>query len=82
MSIDREIKVHIEPTPEELAVAFWHLNNEQQARFLNHLEAIAGDGLILQVAAITKMPTALDNGRRVMRLFGEYAEERPEEITR
>jgi len=74
--ISRTIDVDLALTPEELADAFWGMNDTEQARFFNTVGVIAQTEFTdfsMQLAAVTSNDILLGTGRRAMELIGEYS---------
>jgi hypothetical protein len=62
-----------ELTPELLAKAFWEMCSDEQARFYNHLDEVAGYKAYFQLQYITEDDGLTLAGRRVMQAIGEYS---------
>jgi len=60
-------------TPELVAELYWNMTSEEQARFYNHLEAVADFKYPFQLQAITEEDGLTLRGRRVMQHIGEYS---------
>lgn len=63
-------------TPEQLAEAFCNLDSAGQARFFNHVDAVASNwkfGMSMQLQYITDDDGLTLAGRRVMQHIGEYS---------
>lgn len=65
--------VEVKPSPEQLAEAFWHMGDDEQARFFNHLSEIAEWKFPFQLQSITEHSGLTLAGRRVMQEIGEYS---------
>lgn len=72
--ITRTLEQTISVTPEELAEVFWAMDDEEQAKFFNHLGEIA-DALPMQLQYVTDNDALTIRGRMTMQYIGEYAEE-------
>ena len=74
MTIKRNIDVDVDPTPEELALCFWHLGSIEQAQFFNELGRLAEHRLPMQLQYVTDDETLTPAGRSAMRSIGDYSE--------
>jgi len=63
------------PEPEELAEVLWAMGEQEQARFFNHLGAIA-DNLPMQLEAVINTNGLQPSGISAMSMIGDYAEAR------
>ena len=69
--------VLVEPTPEELALAFAELHSDEQVKFFNTLAKDIDTWdkpFCFQLQAITDDPDLSPAARQVMQAIGEYAE--------
>ena len=76
--IERDIKVPVELTPDELAFEFCNMNDEGQAMFFNCIAEITAQWdrpFCFQLQYLIDHPKLLDCGRRVMEQIGEYGKE-------
>jgi hypothetical protein len=73
--ITREIDLVI--TPEEAAMAFIYMDDEEQAIFLNVCAEESKsfkNGLEFQISSISGNPILTKNARFLMKVIGEYSE--------
>lgn len=75
MPITRQVEVAVQPTPQELAAVVASWGDGDQAAFLSALgEADAEGGWWpMQLTYIEANEKLTENGRRMMRLLGEYS---------
>jgi hypothetical protein len=76
MKIERQIDVNIKLTVEEVAKAFFEMNDSQQAKFFNEVGSlfhIKSCSLPMQMQYVTDSSDLDDIGRYVMSKIGEYA---------
>lgn len=72
---ERTVKIYVEPTPEEIAFCFWHMNADQQAEFFNWLGREVGKHLgafPMQLQAVMDSQKIDADGRYAMQKIGEY----------
>jgi len=67
-----EVQIDVEPTPEELAEVFWHMDDQEQARFFTKLGDISGIKLTMQMACVADSDALSFNGKQAMHMIGEY----------
>ncbi len=73
--IKRSVEVDVFISPEEMAIVFWSMGEDEQARFFNRLGYQTGFKLGAQFEAISKSDNLTTDGRFVMQLLGEFAEQ-------
>jgi hypothetical protein len=77
--ITREFKEHIEILPEEMAAEFCDMSDEWQARFFNEIGRIVRIEwkipFAFQVQHIIDNEVLNDDGKRILKIIEEYAEE-------
>lgn len=75
--IQRNVRVGIEVTPDELAVEFANMDDSQQATFFNVLAILVSTWdrpFCFQLQSVTDNPALTEEGRSIMKQIGEYAE--------
>lgn len=76
--IERTIRTHIKPSPDELAFCFCNASSEEQAMFFNEVARIVENWdrpFPFQLEALRKEKCLTREGREVMRVIGEYGYE-------
>lgn len=76
--IERNIKITVDTTPEELAHEFCNMNDEAQARFFNSVANITEKWdrpFCFQLQYISDQPSLTKEGRYIMEAIGDYGRE-------
>jgi len=76
--IQRKVNVDVVLTPDELASEFANMDDEKQAMFFNELATITASWtmpICFQLQYVTDNPVLTPEGRRIMRVIGEYGQE-------
>lgn len=74
----RDVSIDVKLTPLELAQEFCDMDGDEQAMFLNFIAQLSSQWdrpLEFQIQNIVDSNNFLSGANRVMKLFGEYAEE-------
>ena len=72
----KTIQVEVSLTGKETAEAFWHLDNDEQAKFFNYTGSIAPLKLPFQMQFISDGKELNEFGRAAMEIIGNYAYDR------
>jgi len=72
----KTIQVEVSLTGKETAEAFWHLDNDEQAKFFNYLGSISQVKLPFQMQFISDSKELNEFGRAAMEIIGNYAYDR------